>query len=115
MFVATAIVSALLALVLTASATGKATRQASIIDGVHGVGVPKDRIPLLAIPLFAGAVGLVVGLWIEPIGIAAAACLVLYFLLAVGAHFRAEDPNFAPPAALGLFSAAALVLQILNA
>jgi hypothetical protein len=114
-FVATIIVSAVLALALTASAAGKATRQAAIVDGITGVGVPERRVPLLAIPLLAGAVGLVVGLWVEPIGIAAAACLVLYFVLAVGAHLRARDPNFAPPAALGLISVAALVLRALSA
>jgi hypothetical protein len=115
MFVATAIVSGILALVLTSSAVAKVTRQPAVVKGMTAVGVPEARVPLLAIPLFAGAVGLVVGLWIEPIGIAAAACLVLYFALAVGAHLRVKDPNFAPPAALGLFAVAALTLRILSA
>lgn len=112
MFVATLIVSALLALVLTASAAGKVTRQPAVVGGITGVGVPESRVPLLALPLFAGALGLVVGLWVEPIGIAAAACLVLYFVLAIGAHLRVKDAGFAAPAVLALASAAALVLRI---
>ena len=115
MFVATVIVSVLLALALTGSAAAKATSQPAVVPGISAVGVPENRIPLLAIPLFAGAVGLVAGLCIEPIGVAAAACLVLYFVLAIGAHVRAKDPNIAPPAALGVVAAAALVLRALSA
>lgn len=39
-----------------------------------------------------GAIGLVVGLVVAPVGIAAAAGLAVLFALAVGAHIRVKDP-----------------------
>ena len=39
----------------------------------------------------AAAAGLLVGVWVPEIGLAACLGLVLYFVLAVGAHFRARD------------------------
>lgn len=115
MFVATVIVSTLFTLVLFGSAAGKATRHPEVISRMVAVGVPENRVSLLAIPQFAGAVGLVVGLWIAPIGIVAAACLVLYFVLAIVAHLRAGDRGFGPAAGLVLFAAAALALRIISA
>lgn len=115
MFIATVIVSVLLAAVVTASGLGKATKAAPIMEGMTTVGVPESRVPLLAVPLLAGAVGVVVGLWIEPIGIAAGIGLVLYFLLAVGAHLRVKDSNVAAPLGLAVFSAVALTLRVLSA
>jgi hypothetical protein len=40
---------------------------------------------------FAAAAGLVAGIWVPYVGAAAGAGLVLYFLLAVGAHIRVRD------------------------
>ena len=37
------------------------------------------------------AVGLLAGVWVPEIGLAACLGLVLYFLLAIGAHVRARD------------------------
>jgi len=39
----------------------------------------------------AAAVGLVAGLWVPEIGLAACIGLIVYFLLAIGAHVRARD------------------------
>ena len=39
----------------------------------------------------AAAVGLLVGVWVPEIGLAACIGLVLYFVLAIGAHVRARD------------------------
>jgi uncharacterized membrane protein len=61
----------------------------------------------------AGAVGVVIGLTLPPLGIAAAAGLVLLSLGAIATHVRAGDePAAALPAFAALaMSAAALVLQ----
>ena len=40
---------------------------------------------------FAAAVGLVGGIWVPGLGLLTSAALVLYFVLAVGAHVRASD------------------------
>jgi hypothetical protein len=39
----------------------------------------------------AAAVGLLVGAWVPEIGLAACIGLILYFVLAIGAHIRARD------------------------
>jgi hypothetical protein len=39
----------------------------------------------------AAAAGLIAGIWYPPLAVLTCAALVLYFLLAVGAHVRARD------------------------
>jgi uncharacterized membrane protein YphA (DoxX/SURF4 family) len=58
----------------------------------------------------AGAVGLLVGLAVPALGIAAAVGLSLLLIGAVGAHLRANDARNAPPAVLLLLLALALVV-----
>jgi hypothetical protein len=111
-FVATVIVSSLLALAALGSGLGKVSKQAKVIEQLTGLGVPASWIPLLGVAELAGAVGLVVGFWVAGLGIAAAAGLVLYFVGAVATHIRAKDTKFQPAAVLALLSIAALVLRI---
>ncbi|WP_326825990.1 DoxX family protein [Streptosporangium sp. NBC_01756] len=55
------------------------------------VGLPQSWLPTLATLKVAGAVGLAVGLLgVRVIGIAAAVGLVLFFVGAMAAHFRAR-------------------------
>ncbi|MGI5219417.1 DoxX family protein [Nocardia sp. CA-290969] len=55
------------------------------------VGLPPSWIPKLGVVKLAGALGLLVGALVFPIlGIAAAAGLVLFFVLAVATHIRAR-------------------------
>lgn len=49
------------------------------------------------------------------IGSAAAIGVVLYFIGAVVTHLRVKDYEIAPPVALALLAAAALVLRVLSA
>jgi hypothetical protein len=113
MFVATAVVSILLAAMLSYSAYSKLTRQEAIVESVARVGFPQDRLDLLAAILLAGAVGLVAGLLWAPIGIAAAAGVVAYFLVTIAFHLRAGDAaNATKPLLIGLIAAAALALRI---
>jgi hypothetical protein len=113
MFVATVIVSAVLAFALLGSGFGKVTGNAAVVASVSGVGVPPRRIPLLAIPEAAGALGLIGGLFWWPIGVAAAIGVILYFLLAVGAHLRVRDvKNVGPAGFLLVLAVVALVLRL---
>ncbi|MFP3987960.1 DoxX family protein [Streptomyces sp. E11-3] len=113
MFLATAIVSALLAAVLTGSALMKLSHRPSVVETYAKLGVPESRLNALATLLIAGAAGLVVGLFWEPIGIAAAICLVLYFFGAMGFHIRADDFKSLPvPASLTILAAVALALRL---
>jgi len=91
-FIAYAVVAVLLALALVMSARGKLVRDERQVAVIHGtVNVPMSWFPFLATCELAGAVGLIVGLFYLPIGIAAAAGVVLYFAGAVIAHLRASD------------------------
>lgn len=114
MSIAYDILGVLFALLLLGSAGAKLTRNKQVVEGITGVGVPLGMLPFLAGCEIAGAIGLVIGLWYPPLGIAAAIGLVLYFVGAVGAHLRKGDFNGAPNAAVPLVvSIVTLVLRIL--
>ena len=82
------------------------TRSASG-EGVHRtVGVPLRYFPLLAVCEFAGALGLVAGIWRPTLGVAAAIGLVLYFVGAIVSHLRAADFKGMGPAVFMLVPAA---------
>ena len=114
MFIATVIVSSLVALAALGSGLGKLSKNPQAIEPLKAVGVPDSWPPLLGSLEVAGGLGVIAGLWWAPIGIAAAAGLTLYFLGAILAHVRAKDPKFQPAAALFVLSAAALVLRIVT-
>jgi hypothetical protein len=112
MFAAAAVVSSLLAAVLAFSAIRKLSHRPEVVATYTRVGVPEDKLDYLAFILLAGAAGLVVGLLWGPLGVAAAAGLVVYFLLAIGAHVRAGDAVHLPtPVVIELMALAALVLR----
>jgi uncharacterized membrane protein YbjE (DUF340 family) len=111
-FVAAAVVSSLLAALLAFSAIRKLSHRSEVVATYTRVGVPEDKLDYLAAILLAGAAGLVVGLFWGPLGVAAAVGLVVYFLLAIGAHIRADDAVHLPtPVVIELMAVAALVLR----
>ncbi|GAA4490179.1 hypothetical protein GCM10023094_52990 [Rhodococcus olei] len=110
MFIAAAIVSVLLALVLVFSAVGKLTKNPQQVESMTSVGFPVDKMWLLALAELAGAVGLIAGLFWWPIGLAAAIGVVAYFLGAVLMHLRANDKTIAPAGVLMLVAVVAAIL-----
>lgn len=77
------------------------------------VGVPSSWLPMLGTLKLAGAVGLVAGLLLPAVGIAAAVGLVLFFVGAVITHIRAGVLyNIAFPGGYLVLSAASLVLLL---
>lgn len=78
----------------------------------HGYSITAFR--LIGIAEIAGAVGLVIGLWVAPLGIAAAAGLALLMIGAAGSHLAKHDPvgRVAVPTVLALLSAALVVLRL---
>ncbi|MFF3956486.1 DoxX family protein [Streptomyces sp. NPDC001890] len=112
MFIGYVVVAALLALGLSASAFMTFTRNPQVAGSVTKLGVPDSWLPWLATAKAAGALGLLGGLVLPPLGMAAAVGLVLYFVGAVIAHLRAKDYAVAPAVVLTLLSVAALVLRI---
>ena len=114
MSIALIIVCTLLGVVAAGSAIGKLTANPKIVESMHNVGVSDSQMRILAILELLGAAGLVVGIFVPALGVAAAAGLALYFLGAVGAHFRAHHPasEWAPALVIMLLAIAATVLQL---
>ena len=110
MFVVCVLVSAVTAVVLLASAAMKLRRHPVVIESVHETcGVPLAYLPALAALEVAAAVGIVVGLWWAPLGIA-------YFLGAILAHLRVGDlKGIGAPTLPLLLALATLVLRIVTA
>lgn|SRR6185437_4540724 len=98
------------------SAVGKVRSDPHIVKVIHEtVGVPMKYFPALAACEFAGAVGLIVGIWWSRLGVAAGLGLVIYFVGTSVSHIRVGDLKGIGPAAMLLtLSAAALCLRILT-
>jgi uncharacterized membrane protein YphA (DoxX/SURF4 family) len=108
-----AVVSIVLAVIAVLSAVVKLTKNPKVVHSVHEVcGVPMDKLPVLAALEIAGGAGLVIGLWVGWIGVAAAIGLALYFVGATIAHLRVGDKQgVIAPAALVVLSVVVLVLR----
>lgn len=104
--------SIVLAGLAVVSGAGKLARHQLQVEVMQRVGVPLDRMWLLATAELAGAAGLIVGLWWWPIGVAAAAGLTLYFIGAVLAHLRVRDHSIGTALAMLVLSAATLALRV---
>lgn len=81
---------------LLGSGCTKLTKDPTVTANMAKVGVREHRLPPLAALEIAGALGLLVGLAWWPLGVAAAAGVMLYFVGALGFHARARDTGFAP-------------------
>lgn len=115
MFLATTVVSVLLAALLAFSAIRKLSHQEQVVQSYARVGVPERRLNSLAVILLAGAVGLIAGLAWAPIGVAAAIGVVCYFAIAIVFHIRASDVRRLPtPLMYAVMAMLALILRILT-
>jgi hypothetical protein len=113
MSIAYTVVGILLALLLLLSAYLKLTRNARVVENITSLGVPLGMFPFLAGCEIAGALGLLVGIRYPPLGLAAAIGVVVYFVLAVGAHLRKRDFKGVPNAlVLLVFAVLALVVRL---
>ena len=109
------VITLVFALMVSYSGVGKIRRDLLPVRVIHEtVGVPLKYFALLAACEFAGALGLVIGIWWRPIGIAAGIGLVLYFVGAIVSHLRVGDVKGIGSAAFMLVLAAgALALRVL--
>jgi uncharacterized membrane protein YphA (DoxX/SURF4 family) len=115
-FIALVITTVLLALIALNSAAMKLRKNEQVLASISGtVGVPERQLPVLAGLEIAGAAGILIGLWLEPLGIAAAIGLVAYFLGALIGHLRVGDTKgAAAPVVPLLLSIAVLVLRLVS-
>jgi uncharacterized membrane protein YphA (DoxX/SURF4 family) len=116
MGIAYLVITIVLAAIVTFSGIGKIRHDPHIVQVIHEVvGVPMKYFPLLAACEFAGALGVVLGIWWPFVGVAAGIGLVLYFVGAAVSHLRVGDLKGIGPAAFILvLAAAALTLRILT-
>ncbi|CAA9560622.1 MAG: hypothetical protein AVDCRST_MAG87-1553 [uncultured Thermomicrobiales bacterium] len=113
MYVASVTVSILLALVLLASGVMKVRRAPAVVANLRMVGVAERVIPGLGALEIAAALGLLLGLFWWPIGLAAGVGAVIYFVGAIVTHLRARDNAIGPAAGMLLICATAPLLMVL--
>ena len=115
MDIAYLVVTIVLAAMAAFSGLGKLRRHPKIVHVVHEVvGVPLQYFPHLAACEFAGALGLVLGIWWPLLGMAAGIWLSSYFVGAIVSHLQVGDVKGIGPAAFMLsISVAALALRAL--
>jgi DoxX-like protein len=86
-----------------------------LLDNMAKVDVTEAQLPYLAGLKAVGGLGLLVGFVLPAVGVAAAAGLVLYFVLAIATVVRAPDYAQIPyPTVFLLLSAATLTLQLVE-
>lgn len=116
MHVAYIAVAGTLTVMLSMSARMKLVRDQRAVDVIGGVvGVPLAAFPALALLEIAGGVGLLAGIWLKPLGVAAGVGLITYFIGAIASHLRVRDLNaehVLPAVVLAAISVAALALRL---
>jgi hypothetical protein len=112
MFIAYVVVTVLAAAANMFSATLDFIRYKQILINMAKVGVSESWLTTLGILKVAGALGLVAGIRLPLVGIAAAIALVLFFIAAIITHLRGRDYSFGLAIVFLLLALAALVLRV---
>ncbi len=115
MFTAYVAVTVLAAAANLFAAGADFVRYEQIAINMARTGVPESWMTMLGVLKAAGALGLLVGIWVPPIGVAAAAGLVLFFVGAIITHLRGRFYAFTFPVAFLALAVAALVLRLATA
>jgi hypothetical protein len=114
MFAAYVIITLITILANAGAAAADLARARFVLANSAEVGVPRSWLPSLGVLKGAGAAGLLLGLLaVRPLGIAAAAGLVLFFIGALAAHVRARVfHNIAFPGAYFALAIASVGLAV---
>ena len=94
------------------SAGADFVRYKQVAINMAKAGVPESWMTTLGILKAAGALGLLVGFVVPPIGIAAAVGLVLFFVGAIVTHLRGHFYSFTLPVSFLTLAVAALVMRL---
>lgn len=111
MYILTVVVSVLLALVFLAVGIAKLRATEHVNTTMDGLRVTPGLRNIIGTLEILGAVGVIAGLWLEPLGVVAAAGLVLLTIGAIIFHVRAREsvkqfaPVFGFPALAGIVAA----------
>jgi hypothetical protein len=116
MQIAYVIVAAIFTVMLGMSARMRLLRDPLAVEVIGAVvGVPLRLFPALALLEVAGAVGLLAGIGLKPLGVAAGIGLVAYFLGAITSHLRKRDlvpSHIGPPVMMLAIATAALAIRV---
>lgn len=112
MFIAYVIVTIVAAAANFSFAALDFSRSEWVIGNMRSVGVPRPWLFPLGAAKLAGAVGILVGIAVAPIGMAAAVGLILFFVGAIATHLRAGVGNLQYPGGFLALAAASLALQL---
>lgn len=107
------ILTVLAAAAVTYVAVVNFTRPKWLLNNMAEAGVSESLLPMLGTLKAAGAAGLLVGIVVPLVGVAAAAGLVLFFILATAVILRARCWAQVPyPTTFLLLAVAALAMQL---
>jgi uncharacterized membrane protein YphA (DoxX/SURF4 family) len=108
MTIALVIFGSLLAFAAIGSAISKLKKVPDVMAAMAEVDVKPNLVPVLAWLEIAGGIGIIAGIWIPGLGLAASAALVIYFIGALYSHFSRSHKVADFGAALGIFVIAAV-------
>ena len=115
MFIAFVVVTVVASVANLVAAVVDFTRLPWILKNMTDYGIPHTWLPWLGTAKLAGALGLVAGFLVPPLGIAAAIGLVLYFVGAMIAVLRARLwAHLVHPGWFLVLGAAALTVRLLS-
>jgi DoxX-like family len=112
MFTAYVVVTGLTAAANTFAATADFTRPKWLLGNMAKARVPQSWLFQLGALKAAGALGLLVGIGIAPLGVAASIALILFFIGALITHIRARYWEIAAPVTFLLLAVGSLVLRV---
>lgn len=116
MGIALVIFATLLVVASAGSAVAKLKKAPDVMASMASVGVSPGQVRILALLEIAGALGLVAGVWIAPLGVLSATCLALYFVGAVASHIRKSHKvaEFAPAAGILVIAVITTLLEVVR-
>ena len=108
------VISLLLLLACVVPASAKLAGAPAIKESAAHFGIPWNRYRLISVPELAAAAGVLAGLWVRPLGVAAAFGMAVLLIAALVVHRRARDDlkTMAPAVAGVAITAVYLVVAL---
>lgn len=117
MFIVTVVLAILLALAFGASGGQKVAGVKSAMDQADHLHIPHNAYKGIGVLELLAAIGLLVGLAVWPLGVAAGVGLVLLMIGAIITHIRVGDKiaQFGPALALGVLALVEVIVRAMSA
>jgi hypothetical protein len=107
-------VSLLLVVACAVPAGAKLAGAPAVRESAAHFGIPWNWYRLVSVPELAAAAGVLAGLWLHPLGVAAAAGMAVLIAAALVAHGRERDDikTMAPAVVAAVITAAELIVAL---